>query len=243
MSQRCKVCNDTVIRSQVDRMIDDGMSDDAISRAIVAAGVDVPPSLVMRHRIKHYTPSESAPSESAPLDVGKVSDDAESILNTVRDDVESNDDIGIAKARLVRETLLQKILESQLAITAAAIEKYRKGEGRYPNDIVRATATTWGLFEKTTLHTMAAGETKESVFESEVVRLERIAYETALAGDDDDDDPPQSMFTSVNDFGEHEYFRFGGYVMTGTEFNERIRKAWRDGIKAKKPKGVDDETR
>lgn len=240
MSQRCKVCNDTVIRSQVDRMIDDGMSDDAISRAIVAAGVDVPPSLVMRHRIKHYTPSESVPKDIAPA--GKGSDDAESILNTVRDDVESNDDIGIAKARLVRETLLQKILESQLAITAAALEKYRKGEGRYPNDIVRATATTWGLFEKTTLHTMAAGETKESVFESEVVRLERIAYETALAGDDDDD-PPSSMFTSVNDFGEHEYFRFGGYVMTGTEFNERIRKAWRDGIKAKKLMGVDDETR
>jgi len=222
-------------------MIDDGMSDDAISRAIVAAGVDVPPSLVMRHRIKHYTPSESVPKDIAPA--GKGSDDAESILNTVRDDFESNDDIGIAKARLVRETLLQKILESQLAITAAALEKYRKGEGRYPNDIVRATATTWGLFEKTTLHTMAAGETKESVFESEVVRLERIAYETALAGDDDDEDPPSSMFTSVNDFGEHEYFRFGGYVMTGTEFNERIRKAWRDGIKAKKPKGVDDETR
>lgn len=235
MSQRCKVCNDTVIRSQVDRMIDDGMSDDAISRAIVAAGVDVPPSLVMRHRIKHYTPSESVPKDIAPA--GKGSDDAESILNTVRDDVESNDDIGIAKARLVRETLLQKILESQLAITAAALEKYRKGEGRYPNDIVRATATTWGLFEKTTLHTMAAGETRESVFESEVVRLERIAYETALAGDDDDEDPPSSMFTSVNDFGEHEYFRFGGYVMTGTEFNERIRKAWCDGIKAKKAQG------
>ena len=220
---RCKVCNDTIIRSQVDRMFGDGMSDDAISRALNTAGVSIPASLIMRHRLKHWTADTEPVNE--PVDDMVIS------VASVEPEPEPVADDDITKSRLVREGLLQRILESQLAITATALEKFQRGEGRYPNDMVRATATTWGLFEKTTLHTMAANRTKEALFEQEVVRLERVAYETALVSDSVD--PPESMLMSVNDFGDVESYRFGGYGMSGSEFNERIRTAWDNGFRAK----------
>ncbi len=230
---KCKCC-DEVIRSQVDRMILDGVSDDRISRALASIGVDVTKTSVLRHRQNHYTPPTNPVEYHPDIDIpAKASvelfqpiGDAGDLLDDIRATVDSNA-VDITRDRLVRETLLARILEKQLAITDKALARYQAGEGRYPLDMIRGLTSLEQIFEKTLLHEIAVKDTKRHLFNREIKRRENDAFEMAkqrvLSGSRDFSLPEEILPATRN-------VEFGGFWMTSVEYNERIRIAWNHGI-------------
>lgn len=245
---RCKVCSNPTIRAQVARMVEEGLSDDAVSRALRSVGVDIGKSSILRHRQNHSDADIDLDEVELPEDMDvprpvhveqgpAMGDDAARLLATVRDRV-VNERGDILQDRMVRETLLQQILESQLAITATALDRYQKGDGRYPVDMVKATAATWALFEKTTLNTMVGNESKSFLFQSEIERLEEVVFNEARSltrqGNPASKDPPAHYLKGkeLDYMGKTKTknFHFCGHVMDGDRFNDRMRKAWNEGI-------------
>lgn len=260
----CKVCSNPVIRSQVDRMISEGVSDEGISRGLASVGVEIGKTSILRHRQNHPPPEPVGDVELPPdMDIPRrppiepappMGDAAARLLTEVREQVERSD-IDITKDRLVRETLLGRILESQLAITATALDRYQQGDGRYPLDMVRGLSTVGTLFEKTVLHSTAVTETKAMLFDREISRLEAIARDDArdrvLRGEKVPRNAPDRYlmgidWTSFNH--DFELYRFGGKWMKGKEFNAKIEKAWSEGVAegrklANDKRGTSDEKR
>lgn len=249
---RCKVCSNPTIRAQVARMIDEGLSDEAISRALNSVGADIGKSSILRHRQNHSDADIDLDDVELPEDMEvprpvhvqqgpAMGDDPAKLLAEVREKV-ANQRGDILQDRMVRETLLQQILESQLAITATALDRYQQGEGRYPVDMVKATAATWGLFEKTTLHTMVASESKGFLFDNEIERLEAVMFNEAktrvLNGEKVPTDPPyEHLMPKKRDYmgGVNTVdFMFCQRSMNGDKFNARMREAWDQGRKAGK---------
>lgn len=243
----CKVCSNPTVRSQVDRMISEGISDEGVSKSLASIGVTISKSAILRHRQNH--PPETPPdgveyppdmvvhrreSVEVPPPMG---DEPAQLLAEIRERIET-DNVDITQDRLVRETLLGRILESQLAITATALDRYQKGEGRYPLDMVKGLSTVGTLFEKTVLHSTAVVETQDKLFDREIKRRETVAREEAkarvLRGEDVERVPyhhwMQSSWDVINNRLSAETFKFGGRRMAGTEFNARMEAAWRKGI-------------
>lgn len=247
---RCKVCSNPTIRAQVARMVGEGLSDEAISRALNSVGVVIGKSSILRHRQNHSDEGVDLDEVDYPegMDVPRpvhvepapaMGNDPERLLQTVRERVTKQRG-DIVEDRMVRETLLQQILESQLAITATALDRYQRGEGRYPVDMVKATASTWALFEKTSIHSMVTKASKLHLFNNEVERLERVVFEDAkaraLSGEEIPDDPPEEhlMSMELNLMGKKTVgmFRFCEHSMNGNAFNNRMREAWKAGREA-----------
>ncbi len=244
---KCKCCDNPDIRAQVDRMIREGISDDGISKALGSIGVEIGKTSILRHRQNH-PPVESVDVELDPdmaiprparvepsLPMG---DAAVRLLRDVREQV-SRSDIDITTDRLVRETLLGRIMESQLAITATALDRYQEGEGRYPLDMIRGLSTVGALFEKTALHMAASTETKAMLFEREIARLESLARDDAkqrvLKGDKTAKRAPEeylipSVWDSTWHVQTYAAYQFGGSRLKGEAFNARIETAWSEGI-------------
>lgn len=257
----CKVCLNDTVRSQVDRMISEQVSDEGISKALASIGVEIGKSSILRHRQNHppknsvddvqLDPDMKIPRPTTIEPTPPMGDEAARLLEEVRRQVDRSD-IDITKDRLVRETLLGRILESQLAITATALDRYQQGDGRYPLDMVKGLATVGTLFEKTVLHSVAVEETKDMLFEREITRLESIAREeakTRVLNHLKVTKKPDEEYLQPYDYSAftpgYETFRFGGCHMKGTEFNARITAAWQEGIKLGKAmltEVVSDET-
>ena len=243
----CKVCSNPTVRSQVDRMISEGISDDGISKSLASIGVTISKSAILRHRQNHApeTPPEGVEyppdmvvhrreSVEVPPPMG---DEPAQLLAEIREQIET-DSVDITKDRLVRETLLGRILESQLAITATALDRFQRGEGRYPLDMVKGLSTVGAMFDKTTLHSTAVAETKGMLFQREIARREALAREDAktrvLRGEKVERQPYNHWRPPQWDLAHNrlsaESFHFGGIRMDGMEFNRRMEVAWRNGI-------------
>jgi hypothetical protein len=249
---RCKVCSNPTVRAQVARMVEEGLSDEAISRALNSVGVVIGKSSILRHRQNHSDEDVDLDDVEFPegmevprptrVELGSaMGDDPAKLLESVREKVHKQRG-DIVEDRMVRETLLQQILESQLAITATALDRYQQGEGRYPIDMVKATASTWALFEKTSLHSMVANASESFLFDNEVERLERFVFQDAktrvLNGEKVPTEPPEEhlMGEKIDFMGQPkiETFVFCGYTMDGDTFNWRMSQAWNEGRKAGK---------
>ena len=153
----------------------------------------------------------------------------------------------ITRDRLVRETLLSRIFESQLAITVSALDRFQTGEGRYPLDMVRGLQAVSAMFEKTSLQTVATAPMQNDLFEREVERRESVVYQDAknrvLAGERVPKEVPDEHCQPKADFGGHTSFFFGQGRMEGWMYNNRMRQAWEDGVrdgKAEKKLEVED---
>lgn len=244
---RCKVCSNPTIRAQVARMVEDGLSDEGISRALSSVGIVIGKSSILRHRQNHSDEDIDLDEVDLPegMEVPRpvhvepgpaMGDEPAQLLAKIRDHV-ANESADILEDRMVRETLLQQILESQLAITATALARYQQGDGRYPLDMCKATASIWGLFEKTSLHSMVGKESQSHLFYREVERLEAVAFNDAktrvLNGEKVQTEPPSDHLCGLEeDFSgrlKAGYFRFCQHSMNGDEFNARIRRAWNAG--------------
>lgn len=243
----CKVCSNPTVRSQVDRMISEGISDDGISKSLASIGVTISKSAILRHRQNHapktppegveYPPDMVVHRREGVEVAPPMGDEAAKLLAEVREKI-ATDRVDITTDRLVRETLLGRILESQLAITATALDRFQQGEGRYPLDMVKGLSTVGALFEKTVLHSTAVGETKTMLFEREIARRERLARDEAkartLRGEKVErvphDHQTEPRWDIVHNRLSAETFRFGGQHLDGEEFNHRIERAWRKGI-------------
>ena len=228
-------------------MVDEGLSDEGISRALASVGVTIGKSSILRHRQNHsdadIDPDEVELPEGMeiprPVHVepgSAMGDDPAQLIAKIRDQV-ANENVDILQDRMVRETLLQQILESQLAITATALSRFQQGEGRYPVDMVKATASTWALFEKTSLHSMVTKESQSHLFNREVERLEELAFNDAktrvLNGEKVPTEPtPVHLCQQERDWDgrlKTKYFHFCQHTMDGNEFNARILHAWNAG--------------
>lgn len=243
----CKVCSNPTVRSQVDRMISEGISDDGISKSLASIGVTISKSAILRHRQNHapetppdgveYPPDMVVHRRESVEVPPPMGDAAARLLAEIREKIET-DNVDITTDRLVRETLLGRILESQLAITATALDRFQTGEGRYPLDMVKGLSTVGALFEKTVLHSTAVGETKAMLFEREIARRERLAMDEArtrvLRGEVVERVPhhlkTEPRWDLVHNRLSAESFQFGGRHISGEEFNGRIERAWRKGI-------------
>jgi len=141
----------------------------------------------------------------------------------------------ITRDRLVRETLLSRIFESQLAITVSALDRFQTGEGRYPLDMVRGLQAVSAMFEKTSLQTVATTPMQNDLFEREVERRENLVYQDAknrvLAGERVPREVPDEHLQPKSDFGGLSSFSFGRTHMEGWKYNNRMRRAWDDGVR------------
>ncbi len=255
---RCKVCATETIRSQVDRMVFEGVSDDGISRALSSVGVEISKSAILRHRTNHAPAGpldgvELPPDMVVPrpnvVDVPPpMGDGPAKLLQEIRDKVaKGGSETDITRDRLIRETLLSRIFESQLAITVSALDRFQTGEGRYPLDMVRGLQAVSAMFEKTSLQTVATRQIQTDLFEREVERRESVVYQDAknrvLAGERVPKEVPDEHCQPKADFGGHTSFFFGQGRMEGWMYNNRMRRAWEDGVrdgKAEKKLEVED---
>lgn len=244
---RCKVCANETIRSQVDRMVSENVSDDGISRALASVGVEISKSAILRHRTNHVPTGPVDDVELPPdmviprpnqVDVPPpMGDGPAKLLEEIRAMVATaGSEVDITRDRLVRETLLSRIYESQLAITASALDRFQTGEGRYPLDMVRGLQAVSGLFEKTSLQTVATRKTEQTLFEREVERRENIVYQDArnriLAGERVHKEVPLEYCQAWNPtYGEYMDFHFGDRSLKGKDFNESMQEAWEDGLR------------
>ena len=243
---RCKVCATETIRSQVDRMVFEGVSDDGISRALSSVGVEISKSAILRHRTNHPPAGpldgvELPPDMVVPrpnvVDVPPpMGDGPARLFDEIRAKVAmGGSETDITRDRLVRETLLSRIFESQLAITVSALDRFQTGEGRYPLDMVRGLQAVSAMFEKTSLQTVATRQIQTDLFEREVERRENVVYQDAknrvLAGERVPKEVPDEHLQRKADFGlGYESFFFGQTHMDGRVYNARMRQAWNDGI-------------
>jgi len=145
-------------------------------------------------------------------------------------------EVDITRDRLVRETLLSRIYESQLAITASALDRFQTGEGRYPLDMVRGLQAVATMFEKTSMQTVATRKTEQTLFEREIERRENIVFQDArnriLAGERVHKEVPLEYCQPWNPtYGEYTDFHFGDRSLKGNDFNEYMQSAWEDGLR------------
>jgi len=156
------------------------------------------------------------------------------LLEEVRQTVANGGaEVDITLNRLVRETLLSRIYESQLAITASALDRFQTGEGRYPLDMVRGLQAVSLMFEKTALQTTANQASVNTLFEREIERRENLVYQDAykrvLKGERLSENIP-AHYCQVNDGYGVKAFRFGNGSLNGHEYNQRMSRAWKLGI-------------
>ena len=244
---RCKVCANETVRAQVDRMVSEGVSDDGVSRALSSVGVEISKSAILRHRTNHVPtgpvddvelPPEMVVPRPSQVDIpAPMGDGPAKLLEEIRAMVATDgSEVDITRDRLVRETLLSRIYESQLAITASALDRFQTGEGRYPLDMVRGLQAVATLFEKTSLQTVATRKTEQPLFEREVERRENIVFQDArnriLAGERVHKEVPLEYCQPWNPtYGEYTDFHFGDRSLKGKDFNEYMQSAWEDGLR------------
>ena len=232
MAQVCKVCADSKLRGQIDLLISEGMSDENVSRAAASIGILISKSGVLRHRMNHQPADDLAEIElpagmKLPLKLEgstPMQNEATALLEAVRK-IEGG--VDVAKDQLTKETLLGQILETHLAITAVALDRYQKGEGRYPADMVKGLTAVGTLYEKTTLLLSSRGMTRAAIFEKEMQRREKDAREEArelaLSG------KTVEFFETRHSVSEG--VRFGKEFVTPEDINERVETAWNQGVK------------
>lgn len=231
MANNCKACDDPSIRKAIDRMISEGHSDEMVSRACGSLGVSIARSSIMRHRMNHK-PSEDVSEIPFPegmkippkLEITTpMRTEAEKLLETVR----QGNPVDVAKDQLAKETLLSKILETHLAITAVALDRYQRGEGRYPIDIVKGLSAVGSLYEKTTLLLASKGMTRAAILEKELQRRETAAREDArqraIRG--------ESTSFSSSEHATSDSVRFGELYLKPEEINTRVEAAWNEGVR------------
>lgn len=140
----CKVCSNDSLRSQVDRMISEGISDNMIVKGLESVGVKIGKTSILRHRQNHApapdTTSETPAAGTRLAPFGVLGDEPAALLRTVREAVKSAD-IDASDDKMIRDVLLGRILISHLAITSAALDRYMIGEGIYPHDMVKGLST------------------------------------------------------------------------------------------------------
>lgn len=238
---RCKVCENETIRAQVDRMISEGVSDEGVSKSLASIGVSITKTSILRHRQNHMT---SAPVEGVELDPTMVvarpakiepadplGTEAAELLDQVRAQVDGGN-VDLARDRMVRESIMARIYESQLAITSTALTRFQNGEGRYPLDMVKGLATVGTLFEKTAIHLASLQETKERILENEIRRLEQVVFEDAKTRTLNNGKVPTALPLEHQE--TETWFRYADKTCPKNQFNNRMEMAWLDGIDAGK---------
>ncbi len=238
-------------------MISEGLSDEGISRALASIGVDVGKSSILRHRTNH-APIDVSNVEIDPAMVvpcNKVTvpppmgDEPNTLLEAVRTKVDSGISGDITRDRLVRETLLSSLYETQLAITLAALNRFKSGEGRYPLDMVKGLQAIATMFEKTSLQAISSNPSQTTLFDREIQRLETVVYQDAkeriLRGERVFKEVPLEYLTPYEpETGKDKDFNFGNSWMSGRRFNTLMQNAWSEGIhdgrKLKKTKVLPD---
>lgn len=247
---RCKVCANETVRSQVDRMVSEGVSDDGISRALSSVGVEISKSAILRHRTNHVPPGPVDNVELPPDMVvprpsqvdqpPPMGDGPAKLLEEIRQMVAGGSEVDITRDRLVRETLLSRIFESQLAITASALDRFQSGEGRYPLDMVKGLQAVSLMFEKTSMQTFATRKTEQTLFDKEIERRQNIVYQDAkrrvLGGERTPREVPSEYCQpKKKSFGfndpDFETFHFGTRYISGEDFNDHMQEAWSSGIR------------
>lgn len=234
MANPCKVCSDTNLRSQVNRLISEGISDENISRAVASIGISISKASILRHRMNHapadgVTPVDLPDGMQLPPKLEPASpmeSEATALLEKAR---LGKSEIDVARDQLTKETLLSQIFETQLAVTAVALDRYQKGEGRYPLDMVKGLSTIGALFEKTNLMLSSRGFTGASLLEMEFERRETAAREEArrrtVAGE------TPSFYLSEHHLSFEGGVQFGTKWLSSHEVNERVENAWNEGIR------------
>ena len=230
--QNCKVCSDATLRNQVDHLISDGLSDDGVSRALESIGIVISKSGILRHRQNH-SPSAPPAGVELPADMEipraklEASSPMETEANELMESLSKVTAVDVAKERLARETLLGKILETHLVITTVALERFKRGEGRYPTEMIKGLTAVGSLYEKTAILTSSEGATKDAIIEREIQRRENLAREDArvhgLAGEN-------HPFLRSEHYIQGFFFEFGGRNTDTQEINPRIEYAWKQGI-------------
>lgn len=248
MANPCKVCSNDEIRKQVDRLISEKVTDEGISKALASVGVTISDTSILRHRQNHYQqpdemvelPEGMAIPRKATITANEPLGDAPArLLDEIRANID-NERPDLTKNRLVRESLLNRIMESQLAIVATALDRYQQGEGRYPLDMVKGLQTIGSLFEKTLVNTKAESATIDEMFERELQRLESVAFNEAreLAEKGASAKVLREALQKHLQPYESSYppgyrtFRFGGKGLEGPKYNLRINDAWESGKKS-----------
>ena len=234
MPNPCKVCSDATLRAQVNALISEGISDENVSRAVASIGIAISKSAILRHRMNH-APADGVPPVERPDGMqlpprlepaSPLESEANALLEKAR---LGKTEIDVARDQLTKETLLSQIFETQLAVTAVALDRYQKGEGRYPLDMVKGLSTIGSLFEKTNLMTSSRGFTAASLLEKEFERRESAAREEArrrtVAGE------TPSFYTSSQYLDADGGINFGTKFLMASEVNDRVSRAWEDGIR------------
>lgn len=252
----CKVCKNPIIRAQVDRMIFDGVSDERIAESLKSVGVKVAKTSVLRHRHNHpptsnpadtVLPEGMAPEndtldirpedikvESDTPEIRPLGNDAVGLLDEIKSMVRS-DRINLTEDRLVRELLLDKIVENHLAVTASALNQYLTGDGRYPLDMIKGLSLVMQLHEKTVSSATSVRGTKHAIIEREVSRLTNLVRDDArnrvYKGERVSKNIPVEYLQPKSDFGDEVIdFVFGDTRYNGESFNTRMKNAWIEGI-------------
>ena len=238
MGAPCKVCSNPDIKNKVNLMISDGIPDEKIANELCGVGVEISKTGVVRHRINHYIAPENVVTIDAStgdtlikIEQPPIGDDADKLLETIKNKIDNKEEMYIVKNRMVRETLLSEILESQLAITASALERYRKGVGKYPLDMVKGLSTVGILFEKTVMQTAAQKEISKELLERELVKIEKTleheSKQRVLNGDIHNPTLPY-------EYRMNTYFHYGDVFINAEEYNQRMAIAWSKGFNSGK---------
>lgn len=234
MANPCKVCSDANLRTQVNALLAEGISDENVSRAVASIGIAISKSAILRHRMNHapadgVTPVEMPEGMQLPPRLEPASPletEATALLAKAR---LGKTEIDVARDQLTKETLLSQIFETQLAVTAVALDRYQKGEGRYPLDMVKGLSTIGALFEKTNLMTSSRGFTAASLLEMEFERRESAAREEARRRTVAGENP--SFYTSSHYLAADGSIQFGTKFLLAGEVNDRVSNAWDEGIR------------
>lgn len=212
-------------------MISEGHSDEMVSRACGSLGVSIARSSIMRHRMNHK-PSEDVSEIPFPEGMKlppklEITTPMRSEAEKLLEDVRQNTGVDVARDQLAKETLLAKILETHLAITAVALHRYQRGEGRYPLDMVKGLSAVGALYEKTTLLLASRGMTRAAILEKELTRRENAAEQEgrrrALNGE------PTEFYNCEHSTSDA--VKFGEAFVMPEEINLRVEAAWNKGVR------------
>ena len=234
MANPCKVCSDANLKAQVNALIAEGISDENVSRAVASIGIAISKSAILRHRMNHapadgVTPVEMPEGMQLPPRLDPASPLETEATALLAKAGLGKTEIDVARDQLTKETLLSQIFETHLAVTAVALDRYQKGEGRYPLDMVKGLATIGALFEKTSMQVSSRGFTTSTLLEMEFERRETAAREEArrraIAGEN------PSFYMSEHRLSIDGGVHFGTKFLSATDVNERVETAWNDGIR------------
>ena len=235
LGPNCKVCSDGTLRNQVDHLISDGLSDDAVSRALESIGIVISKSSILRHRQNH-SPSAPPTGVELPADMElpraklEASLPMEAEANALMESLsKSKDAVDVAKERLARETLLGRILETHLVITTVALERFKRGEGRYPTEMIKGLTAVGTLFEKTAYLTSSTAATRDVILQTEITRRVTLAHDDAKNRAETGQSTDREICASTH-FVRYGFFRFGESGISSENLNAIIEDAWEDGI-------------